>query len=209
MKRIYAFFFLCLFLPLTQLVAQPHCDAASSELNMNSDPMLTYTFDEMSQYVAGVTQVGATQLTIRVDSIVGDSDCKWRLRAEVDNNFTGGGADVIDEWEPLNEYGISSLPTPTLDILQIRVKNACNTPMPIGFIPHFVVDGDDFWIINNFGMQNYDNCNSVNINTPGNPIENQYGAYTFIIDYRIRPEFNFHPGIYQISVKFYLEEDPN
>ncbi|MGY6561741.1 MAG: hypothetical protein ACXITV_06510 [Luteibaculaceae bacterium] len=178
------------------------CDPSASFITLNTAPTLTYIFDELFHYTTGVTQVGATRIGITVNNIPLDPNCKWKLKAVVDNNASG------DAWEALGYYGVSSAPDVSLQILNIRVTNVCNTPIS-GlniYTPHFLNNGDYFYIINNNGIANLNTCNSENINTPGNPLNN-FGAYTFTIDYRIIPGFNFRPGTYQISLKFVLEED--
>ena len=47
---------------------------------------------------------------------------------------------------------------------------------------------------------------SQNVNGPGSYLTN-YDEFNFDIDIRINPEFNFNPGIFNLNIRFRLEEN--
>lgn len=165
-----------------------------------------FTFDTFAKYIGGITQNGATQLRVNVsNSVTLDPDCRWALSAIVDNNpFSGTPA---NEWESLVNYTSSGTP-PLLNMLEIRVRNACNTSLTgAGFVNLLNNHGDFIQIIDfNGGVTIPAGSCVTNVNGPGSYLTN-YNEYHFTIDYRITPGLNLRSGIYQISLKFLIIEE--
>ncbi len=165
-----------------------------------------FTFDTFAKYIGGVTQNGATQIRVNVSNSVNlDPDCRWALSAIVDNNpFSGTPA---NEWESLVNY-TSSGTAPQLDMLEIRVRNACNTSLTgPGFVNLLNNHGDALNIIDfNGGITIPAGSCVTNVNGPGSYLTN-YNEYNFTIDYRITPGLSLRSGIYQISLKFLIIEE--
>lgn len=202
MKKFYLLFTL-FYSVLFNLKAQ-HCDAVS--VSMPTVSNVDLTFDTFAKYIGGVTQNGATQIRVNVsNSVTLDPDCRWALSAIVDNNpFSGTPA---NEWESLVNY-TSSGTAPTLDMLEIRVRNACNTSLTgSGFVNLLNNHGDALNIIDfNGGVTIPAGSCVTNVNGPGSYLTN-YNEYNFTIDYRITPGLSLRSGIYQISLKFLIIEE--
>jgi hypothetical protein len=202
LKKFYLLFTL-FYSVLFNLKAQ-HCDAVS--VSMPTVSNVDFTFDTFAKYIGGVTQNGATQIRVNVsNNVTLDPDCRWALSAIVDNNpFSGTPA---NEWESLVNYTSSGTP-PALDMLEIRVRNACNTSLTgPGFVSLLNNHGDAINIIDfNGGVTIPAGSCVTNVNGPGSYLTN-YNEYNFTIDYRITPGLSLRSGIYQISLKFLIIEE--
>ncbi len=183
------------------LKAQIHCGTV--EFIPNSPLTQDFTFDSFNQYLGGITFNNIGQLRINVeDKAIVDPDCRWFLTMEISNS---GGGTPAGEWETLVVYGGGAATTPPIDLLQIRLRNGCQTSPIDGLFQTFTNHGDVTNIIaDGLARNDAGNCN-LNVNGPGDYLTN-YNEYTFTIDVRIKPNFTLKPGIYQLSVKFHLEE---
>ena len=182
---------------------QVHCGGVDF---ITPDPVsLKLQFTSFSEYASGVTIIGATTLKLVItDKAVIDPDCRWFLTMEIENNPLGGTSS--NDWETLVQFGTGSAPEPTLDILEVRISNNCVTsPIDGVFTKHFTNHGNIQDIIAKLITRvNAGSCIS-NVNGPGNYLTN-YNEYTFRVDVRVVPSLNFKPGIYQVNLKFHLEE---
>ena len=181
---------------------QIHC--GSVDFVPNTAMTADFTFDSFGKYVGGVTINNVGQLRISVqDKVVPDAACKWFLTMEVFNN--PGAGTPATEWETLTTYGTGALPEPTIDIFEIRIRNNCQTSPIDGTFQTFTNHADVLDIIADLLPRNdAGNCN-LNVNGPGDYLTD-YGEFTFIIDIRIQPNYDFRPGIYELMVTFDLEE---
>ena len=185
------------------MFGQIHCGAVSIE---PSDPVsVNFQFSSFEEYVNGITVYGVTRIKVRVeDKAVPDPDCRWFLQMEVNNNPGSGTA--ASDWETLGTYGSSAANPPEIDILEVRISNACATsPVDGSFTSFFTNHGDVQDIIANLLPRTNAGACAVNVNGPGSYLTN-YNEYTFQVDIRIRPNLDFTPGVYQLNLKFHLEE---
>jgi hypothetical protein len=199
------FLFLSIF-SFNLLKSQIHCGLV--ELNPNTAVGHLVTFDNFTNYLGGITINGAAKIRVKVeDKLVVDPLCGWSLTIIADN---GGGAIPATEWERLLLYGAGTATNPTINLLQIRVRNACAT-----------ASNDGVWQTFPLGTHNdvldiispllpiiipAGSC-APGVNGPGNHFTN-YDEFNFNIDLRISPAFAFNPGIYQLNLRFHLEEKP-
>lgn len=182
--------------------AQIHCGSVSFE--PNTPVAADMIFDSFGQYEGGITINNVATLRVRVeDQVIPDPDCRWFLHMEVYNNAMAGTAPA--EWETLTSYGNGTAPLPTLDILDIRVRNACQTSPIDGVFQSFNQDGDIIDIIADLLPLTPAGSCASNVNGPGG-FQSDFGEYTFTIDIRVRPGYDFSPGIYELAVRFHLEE---
>ena len=189
------------------------CDGTNSALIMNTATNKEFIFDSFSKYNGGITLNGSTILKVKVaNNTSNPGDCQWKLQMIVSN---GGFTQTPDEneWETLQSYSLGSqLTKPTLDILQIRVDNACHTPQNYGQLVFPFTQHDDVVdIINPTAVAGIppgpgSACSGNETNEEGTYLGLDYGEYSFIIDYRVDPGFNYIPGRYEISIKFCLTE---
>ncbi len=190
---------LCPVLGMTQI----HCGSVAFE---PADPVqINYKFTTFEEYNAGITLVGVTRLKINVeDKAIPDPDCRWFLNMEVENNPGAGTAST--DWETIATYGLGAPDPPSIDILEVRVTNVCSTsPIDGVFSSYFTDHGDIQDIIADLLPRiNAGSCVD-NVNGPGDYLTN-YNEYTFRIDVRVRPSLDFQPGVYQLNLKFHLQE---
>lgn len=202
LKHFYLVLLQFLFIPIN-LLAQ-HCDAVS--ITMPTVANVDFTFDSFSKYLGGITQNGASQLRITVDNSINlDPDCRWMLRVIVDNNPLA--PTPANEWESLVNYTTSGN-VPGIDLLEIRVRNACNTSLTGSAFVNLLNNHADFFDIIDFngGVTIPAGSCVTNVNGPGSYLTN-FNEYNFTIDYRITPGLNLRSGIYQLSLKFLLIEE--
>ncbi len=188
---------------ITSMNAQIHCGSVSFE-PADAVPV-NLQFISFSEYNSGITINGVATLRIRVeDKAIPDPDCRWFLTMEVNNNPAGGTAP--SDWETLSQFGTGNAPEPTLDILEVRISNACATsPIDGSYTSFFNNHGDVQDIIADLLPRVNSGSCVQNVNGPGDYISN-YSEYTFKVDIRVRPNLDFKPGIYQLNLRFHLEE---
>ncbi len=173
-----------------------------SFLNMSTSNNIDFVFDEMRDYVTGITLCGKTQLQLNVEEII-PLNCKWRLRMFVDIGLHMPD----DEWEPLVMYGAGT-DIPPLNLIQVKVFNGCGTPLFNGAFQSFI--GNQNWDIleiipNSDPRVDSGPCDGSPVNGPGSYLTD-YNEYSFTIDYRIDPKFQYSSGAYQIIIRFCLVE---
>ncbi len=181
--------------------ASAHCQGIPfSELIRSTPGNIDFTFDNFSKYNGGITLSGATLLRLKV--LANDISCKWALRMYIDNN---GGATPINEWETSLPYSISGL-KPTLDLIQVKIYNGCNTPINSGIYQNFIpANGAFIDIINDVTLNAAGSC-APNVNGAGSYLTN-YNEFSFTVDYRIVPGLTYAAGMYSLNIKFCLVEE--
>jgi len=184
-----------------------HCDCASWPKNgiiIENSPNIDFQFDKISQYLGGITYSGSTIIHIKMDSTnatcADGSPCKWKLVMFIDNFGTGG-----NQWDKTASYGTGVGTKPTIDMVQLRVYNGCNTPICESFQTFNPIDDASIDIVNSAVLIPAGTCSS-NVNGVGSYL-NHYNEYTFTVDYKIIPGFDMAPGMYQLSLNFCLVED--
>lgn len=201
MEKLVALLFV-LFHATCSAFGQIHC--GSLRIQDNTPISTSFTFDSFSAFNGGMTVNNVATLKLRIeDQAIPDPDCKWFLYMEITNNPGAGTA--ANEWEERMQYGLGTAPTPSIDILQIRIRNACQTSPIDGVFQTFTNNGDLIDIIADLLPLTTAGSCSQNVNGPGDYLSN-YDEYTFTIDVRINPGMVFSPGIYELNLRFHLEE---
>ena len=160
-----------------------------------------FSFDNITKYNGGITISGATTLKLKITAL--NASCKWKLLMYLDNSPASG-----DIWEKLpGDYGKSGS-TPPVSLIQVRVYNTCGTPINNNAFQTFANITTVLPIIYDLGLIHPGNCNGSHVNTAGSYL-NDFGEYTFFVDYRIQPSLHsgFKPGIYDLKIKFCLVEE--
>ena len=180
--------------------SQIHC--GSVDFVTNSPVSLNLPFTSFSDYASGVTIIGAATLKLSVsDKAIVDPDCRWRMEMQIENGSTIGS-----DWETLVQFGSGVAPNPTLNILEVRISNNCATGIANGiFTKPFTSTLDIQDIIAASATTIAAGSCTPGVNGPGNYLEN-YDEYTFRVDVRVKPGLIFSPGIYQVNLKFHIEE---
>lgn len=172
---------------------------------MEPDPSnVNFIFDSFGEYLSGITYNGATNLKLDITESTGP--CRWRLHTHMVNLAVGCDA----SWDLLTAYGPPTGALPTMPLLQVRMRNECNTPIPGNAFFTLATDCDDELIINSAAEITPTNPGCTgggNVNTEGSFLVN-YDEYHFNIDYRVVPGFTLRPGLYQLTVRFCLSEGP-
>jgi len=190
-----------------------NCEAkgVNSALVMDTQPNKEFFFDSFSKYNGGITLNGSTILKLKVatsTSSLATGPCQWKLVMIVSN---GGAPTPASEWETLTSYGLGTTNSkPTIDFLQVRISNGCNTPKNSGLWQQFnPADGDVIEIINPATLVTAGpagGCSGDETNGAGTYLGADYNEYSFTVDYRIKPNVGLSPGRYEVFVKFCLVE---
>ncbi|HET6226138.1 MAG TPA: hypothetical protein VFF27_07645, partial [Bacteroidia bacterium] len=152
------------------------------------------------KYNGGISMSGATLLRLKV--LGNDASCKWVLRMYIDNN---GGATPANEWQTSLPYSTSGA-KPTLDLIQVKIYNGCNTPINSGVYQNFMpATGASIDIINDVALNAAGSC-STNVNSAGSYLTN-YNEFSFTVDYKIVPGLNYAAGMYTLNIRFCLVEE--
>lgn len=164
------------------------------------------TFDSFTKYQGGYIISNVAKIKVLVeDKAVIDPLCSWSLKMTIDNN--PGAGTPADEWEELNQYGSGLGDNPTIDQLEIRVRNNCGTSPIDGMFTTFTNNMDVIDIIAPLLPVTPSGTCAMNTNGSGSYLTN-YDEFTFVIDIRVNPNFDFNPGIFQLNVRFRLVENP-
>ena len=207
MSYLKTFFLITILFVFNNLKAQLHCSLVEFVPNTSINELLS--FDEFSDYLGGITINGAAKIRVRVqDQAPVDPECSWSLKIIADN---GAGATPVNEWEELLQYGSGAATNPQIALLEIRVRNGCATSPNDGVWRSFPLNtnGDELSIIDPVilpGLITPAGSCAPSVNGPGDYLSN-YNEYNFNIDIRVVPNFTFNPGIYELNLKFHLEEN--
>ena len=183
--------------------AQVHCGSVAMVPNSSVNQVVI--FDDFTKYNGGITINSATQIRITVeDKTVPDPLCSWNLRMFIENN--SGAGTPLDEWEELTNYGNGNADNPKISALQIRVRNTCATSPADNTFQSFNTSADILDIIAQMLPVTPAGSCTQNVNGPGSYLTN-YDEFTFDIDIRLNPGFQYNPGIYNLNIRFRLEEN--
>jgi hypothetical protein len=201
-SKLLAFLTFVLFFSLNGK-AQVHC--GSVEIVPNSSVNQVVVFDDFNRYNGGITINSVTRIRITVeDKTVPDPLCSWNLRMFIENN--SGAGTPVDEWEELTTYGNQNADNPKLSALQIRVRNSCATSPSDNTFQSFSTTADVLDIIAQMLPLTPAGSCTQNVNGPGSYLSN-FDEFTFDIDLRLNPGFQYNPGIYNLNIRFRLEEN--
>lgn len=192
---------LALLFGLHPLQAQ-FCDEV--RLSVSSNANVDFSFDTFGEYMAGITQNGSTKLKVAVsNSLNNNPSCRWNLVILVEN---ASATTAPTEWEQLQSNSTSGT-APQIDMLQLRIRNNCNTSLTGNqFFNVPTTTGTPIIVISNNGITTPAGSCTTNVNGPGNSITN-YNEYSFDIDYRIVPTNGVRSGVFQLKVKYLLTEN--
>ena len=171
-----------------------------------------FYFDNFSKYTRGITMGGSTilKVTVRTATPPPLGSCKWKLVMGVDNF----GYVSDDEWETIGTYGLGTGSNkPDIGLLKVRITNGCQTPANNGAWQSFPTDMSTIDIVNpavDLNPNGTLSCTSPvsgsQVNGPGTYLGPDYSEFTFVIDYRITPEYVHTPGTYKLKLSFCLVE---
>ena len=207
--------FLCycsLLVALLNVKAQTNCNlsltsnckptGAGSQYIVTGENTINFTFQSFGDFIVGSNLFGVNILKLAIEENAAPAgDCRFRLNVHMDNN----GA-AATQWEQVYAYGTSSASLPTVDILEMRFRNQCNTSLTGSNYVTLGSTATNLDIVESPGVSNNaGTCSGTNVNRPGSYLTN-YGEYSFAIDYKLKPTLNIQPGIYRLNVRFCLTE---
>ena len=197
-KVISLLFVLC----CNNISAQNHCGLVSIVPNTSVNQIVV--FDDFTKYRGGITINSVTRIRIIVeDKTIPDPLCSWNLKMFIENN--SGAGTPLNEWEEVTNYGNGAGLNPTIDLLEVRVRNACATSLYDNIFRSFNDANEILDIINEIVITSAGSC-TTNVNGPGSYLTN-YDEFNFDIDIRLNPGVRFNPGIYNLNIRFRLEEN--
>ena len=201
MKLIFLSFFSVL---VFNLSAQIHCGTVDLVPNTTVNELAT--FDDFSYYQAGYNINSVARIRVKVtDQSPVDVACSWSLVMTIENN--PGAGTPINEWDELALYGNGLNINPTIDMLEVRVRNVCATSPIDGTFQSFTNNGDIIDIIASMLPVTPSGSCTTNVNGAGDYLT-EYSEYNFDIDVRLKPSFQLNPGIFQLNINFTLTENP-
>lgn len=204
MRIYYLLLLSCFFAFLFKASSQIHCGLV--ELVPNTTVSQIVTFDSFTKYNGGININSVARVRVRVeDQAIPDPLCSWSLIMTIDNN--AGVGTPVNQWEELVQYGGGLGNNPAIGLLEVRVRNACTTSPNDGVYQTFANNGDILNIIEPLLPRTNAGSCANNVNGPGSYLTN-YDEFNFDIDIRVRPDFTLNPGVYALSVRFRLEENP-
>lgn len=197
-------FFFILLLASNFIEAQIHCGLVEVVPNTSINSLMT--FDNFAGYTGGIIINSVAKVRVKVENkAVPDPLCSWSLIMTIDNN--PGGGTPVSEWEQLKLYGSGLGINPPIVALEVRVRNTCSTSPINGVFVTFINNADIIDIIAPLLPVTPAGSCSLNVNGPGSYLTN-YDEFNFDIDVRVKPNFSYNPGIYRLSIRFHLEENP-
>ncbi len=156
-----------------------------------SDPEVTFLFNTIQKFQSGISVQNA--INLRVTAV----DVNWDLYVYAETDVPGLWNEVLS----YSDYGLH----PESGLLELRFRNAANTPNIDGFFPIDDISNPAY-IIGSPGADPDINCPEMGTNTPGNYID-QPQCYEFTVDMRIQPGFDHRPGLYTLNVMYVIVED--
>lgn len=170
--------------------------------------MLEFVFDKISEYESGMTYYGTSILRVTASDTANSGNCAWKLYMIANN---GGAPAPLTEWNQLSAYGSLAGAQPTIALIEVRVTNSCATSQNNGTWQTFQLaqNGGVIEIIDDGSFPNLAGIGGCGgngeVNSAGSYLTS-YGEFSFVIDYRIRPFFNYSPGKYELNIKFCIRE---
>lgn len=198
-KLVSLIFVLC----CNYITAQIHCGLVSIVPNSSVNQIVV--FDDFTKYNAGITINSVARLRIKVENkTIPDPLCSWNLKMYIENN--SGAGTPINQWEEVTNYGNGNGRNPKIRFLEIRVRNICSTSPADNTFRRFQNTNDILDIISDMLPIIPAGSCSQNVNGAGSYLTN-YDEFNFDIDIRLRPGVRFNPGIFNLNIRFRLEEN--
>ena len=198
-KLVSLIFVLC----CNYITAQIHCGSVSIVPNSSVNQIVV--FDDFTKYNAGITINSVARLRIKVENkTIPDPLCSWNLKMYIENN--SGAGTPINQWEEVTNYGNGNGRNPKIKFLEIRVRNICSTSPADNTFRRFQNTNDILDIISDMLPIIPAGSCSQNVNGAGSYLTN-YDEFNFDIDIRLRPGVRFNPGIFNLNIRFRLEEN--
>lgn len=166
--------------------------AQSVSFALATSPNITFDFNTIQKYEAGITIMNACTLNIEA---VGT---QWDL-------YVGATTTNIGFWDVTSTYG-SNGSLPTIGIMKLQFRNAAATSLMSGFFPLQDRSTPNYIIGSAAAPDAAASCPNAGTNTAGNYLTNP-NCFKFNVDLRIVPGFTLRPGLYTLRIDYVLMQD--
>ena len=177
------------------LLTQHSVKAQSVAYASKTSPTIELTFNSISKYMNGITIPNALTLNINADLT------QWDLYVGA-TTVTPGELDVTTQYS-------SNGTNPTVDLMEIRLRNVSSTSLASGFFPLTDIASPTYIIGTNLAPDAAINCTDfppTGTNVAGDYIS-QPECYKFNVDLRIVPGLTHRAGLYTLRIDFILARD--
>ena len=158
---------------------------------LTTSPNISFDFNTVQEYEAGIARFNACVLNIEA---VGT---EWDL-------YVGATTSVAGQWDVTTNYSTSGS-LPTVDMVQVKLRNSNNTSLVAGFFPLQDILTPTY-IIGSSANDATVACPAAGTNTAGSYLTSP-GCYLFHVDLKITPGFIYRPGLYTLRIDYIIIED--
>ncbi|MDP4266310.1 MAG: hypothetical protein Q8880_02605 [Bacteroidota bacterium] len=172
--------------------------------DMKVQPDIDFTFSSINDYITGITRLNA--MTLYVNSVADPSGLPGSFQGQWDL-YVNANTTVAGQWDDSGIYYSGSGNIPTVDILEVRVKNTDNTPKILNF---FNLSSAPTYLIGSAANPDPAVACGPNLNTnTAGSYKTLPQCYKFNVDFRIKPGLsnNIRLGYYKIAVEFTISSD--
>ncbi|MCF8299292.1 MAG: hypothetical protein K9J13_17215 [Saprospiraceae bacterium] len=180
--------FLVIFIILGVFSKNSFSQSVSFELK--TSPSISFLFNDISDYLNGITYMNAVTLNIEA------TGTQWDL-------YVGAKTTVPNQWDVISTYSSSGI-APTVDMVKIQFRNANNTSLVSGFFTLTDISTPVYVIGSSLKPDIAVNCPGSGTNTAGSYLTNPQ-CYQFKVDLKITP--GLVPGSIYQSGLYYLQID--
>jgi hypothetical protein len=158
---------------------------------LKTSPNIEFVFDAISDYENGITIYNAFELNILA------TGTDWDL-------YVGAKTAAVGTWNQNAQYSLAGV-LPPVSILQMQVRNNSNTPLTSGFFGLTDISTPTY-IIGSAAADPQITCPNNGTNAPGSYLVDP-NCYTFKIDLKIQPGFDYRPGMYSLEIEYFIVQD--
>jgi hypothetical protein len=179
------------------LIFAPIFSAAQScDIALTTSPSVNFTFNTIDEYLNGIVVPNVLELKLVTIST------EWDL-------YIGTTTITPGSWNVSTHYSTVGISPPPVSLIEARVYNSNSTSQTgTGFFPLTDIATPTYIIGTNANDPAVDCADPV---PAGTNKEGDYltspGCYKFKVDLKIKPGFNYRPGLYTLRVDFILIRD--
>ncbi len=164
--------------------------------SLKTSPNISFVFDDISDYVNGITNMNAVTLNIEA---VGT---QWDL-------YVGATTLVANQWDVISTYSLSGI-APTVDMVKLQFRNSNSTSLISGFFPLTDISTPVYIVGSAVAPDAAVACPGAGTNTPGSYLTSPQ-CYKFNVDLRIVPGLApgsiYQSGLYYLRIDYIISQD--
>ena len=158
---------------------------------LKTSPNIVFDFNTIQEYENGITYMNAATLNISTTD-------RFDL-------YVGATTTAVGMWDVNNTYSLIGDP-PTVDMVQLQLRNANSTSQMVGFFPLQDILTPTYIIGSNVKPDALINCPVNGTNAPGDYLVTP-SCYKFNVDLRIVPGFTYQSGLYELRIDYVIISD--